>query len=311
MGKKTSVVESESFPITRVVSNDIMKPPQFSGEGDSIEAISAEWQAWKASMNNFIAYLKESGQPLSKTHEVRIRLSGLKGHAIISANDLLEKFETPTWKEVEQHLDTIFLGSINAHTLIASLKGTKQSPGQSVSQYAAEFNAIHRRLVKIGVSNRDVAAQWFVEGLHPKLNKIVQAKLMEGQPLQDYDINDAMGAVARVTNLAISAEMLVARPERENERWYTGSGSQSWRNSSTMQRYSTARPRNSQNVQVNSIAVDFATRLGVSHDLIQKRMKAKECFHCGSNNHQLRGCPKIGQAAVHSLDIDQTKSKNE
>jgi len=300
----TESVERESGPVAFRFA-DIMKPPQFSGDGDDIETVSSEWQAWKASMNNFIAYIKEAGQPLPKSHEVRVRLSGLRGQAMLCASDKIEELDTPNWKEIEQYLDTIFLGSVNAHSLIALLKTIKQTPGKSVSQYASEFNAIHRRLVKIGVSNRDVSAQWFVDGLLPKLGKLVNEKLMEDQPLKDYDINDAMGAVAKVTNLALSKEMAGRRSEKDNDRWEHGSKSNNWRRGGGVQRNGLTGQRNNLNAQMNSVAVDFATFLGVSHDTIEKRMKAKECLTCGSSSHQIRACPKIRQASVHFIDADE------
>lgn len=298
-------VERESAPAV-FRATDIMKPPQFSGEGDDIETISGEYQAWKASMNNFIAYIKETGQPLPKSLEMRLRLSGLRGQAMLCANDKMGDLDTPTWKEIEQHLDAVYLGSVNAHALIAILKTTKQSPGQSVSQYASEFNAIHRRLVKIGVTNRDVAAQWFVDGLLPKLGELVHAKLLEDQPLKDYDINDATGAVAKVINLALSKEFAGRRSKKDDERWQSGANSYNWRRGGGgVQRNSPVGQRSNLNAQMNSVAVDFAALFGVSQDTIQKRMKAKECLTCGSNNHQLRACPRIRQAGLHSINVDE------
>lgn len=296
----------ESEPVaTPEVRVHLLPPITFSGEGPNMEIIAGDYASWKVSINNWFKGLKNAGAKLDQQLEINHKMGSLKGQALLMAQDVLDGSGKPTtWEDIITRLDSVYLGSINPQSVISTLRDIKQLPGQSVTEYAAKWNVTHRRLVNIGVSNRDVAAQWFVDGLTPKIRKRVNEKLLEDQPLLKYGVGDAAGAVACVMNIAMAKE-LSTRFSTESEgdrRWQPRS--HGWRQSNNTQRMSTA--------QVNSLATDFAAALGINDTTIQQRLKAKECLNCGSSAHQMRACPKLRQARVNSMEADGLlEKKNE
>jgi hypothetical protein len=236
--------------------------------------------------------------------EFYYRKQSLKGDAAVAVCDLSVGKDLQ-WKDIISHLDTVYLHNVNPSTLIAALKQVRQSMNESVAQYAARFNQIHRRLINLGVSNRDVAAQWFAEGLTPVLRSKVNDKIMEDQVLMKLDKSDAIGAIACVTNIAMAKELNRgfngrrddARRDDTGERVNFGR-TRSWRD------YRQART-NSNVAQLNSIATDFAAMLGVSDADVQRRLKNKECLTCGSNAHHIRDCPKIPRAKANVMKTEE------
>jgi hypothetical protein len=285
----------------------LVNPAPFTGEGPNLESIAADYSAWKAAINLWFKGVKASGVRLSQDMELYHKLMFLKGPAILKAQDAINASEHPaTWRDVESYLDSAYLGNVNPQAVIAMLKSIKQAPGQSVSEYVAKWEHVHRRLVNIGASNRDVAAQWLVDGLLPRIKSKVTEKLLEDQPLSAYDINDAIGAVKCVSNIALAKE-LSSRKDIVGEtepRWQPrGRG---WHHSGGQRAASSV-------AQVNSMATDFAALLGVDNETIQQRLKAKVCLGCGAGGHQMRSCTKVRKAKLNSLvaDIDNEEEKNE
>lgn len=286
-------------------------PKSFSGSGESVEEIAGEYTVWKVQLNNYMQALRAEGAKMSPEVELYRKIACLSGHAVLVAQDVIDEFAaggqnenaTVRWTDIEKRLDSIFLGAVNPQSVIATLHAIKQAPGQSVSDYAAKWNAVHRRLVSIGVSNRDVAAQWFMQGLQSSLKVRVSEKLLEDQPLIKFAVNDAAGAVACVTNLAMAREqaMKLRRSDDEGERRWR-SGGRTWRQSVSNSRTSGIA------AQVNSMATDFATMLGIDNTTVQQRLKAKECLNCGSNAHHMRACPKLRQARINSLDVEPNET---
>lgn len=272
----------------RSLGGVIIEPVTFSGKGDDSEAIAADYVVWKGSMNNYISYLKETGGSINRMREIRIRISGLCGYALTTAMDKMEELSSPSWADIEKHLDKLFLGSVNSHAVIASLREVKQRPDQSVNQYAAEFNKVHSKLVKLGASNRDAAVQWFVDGLLPELRMKVNENLIEDQPLKNYDISDANGAVAHIINIALAKEF-GSKVEIETEEWNECEDSEA---SSYV------------DVDVDSLVGDLAHALSVDKKVVARRLENRECLACGSLEHLMRSCPDLQQARVHYMNGD-------
>lgn len=296
---------SVAIPEVRV---HLLPPVTFNGEGPNMEVIAGDYSAWKVSINNWFMGLKNAGAKMDQQLEINHKMGSLKGQALLAAQDVLDGSGKPaTWDDIIARLDSTYLGSINPQSVISSLRSIKQLPGQSVTEYAARWSVTHRRLVSIGVSNRDVAAQWFVDGLVPKLRRKVNEKLLEDQPLMKYGVTDAAGAVACVMNIALAKEQATqfSTESDGDRRWQPRS--QGWRQPNNNQRQG-----GMGTAHINSLATDFAAALGINDAVIQQRLKAKECLNCGSSAHQMRTCPKLRQAKVNSMETDElVEKKNE
>jgi hypothetical protein len=302
---KSNVVVSEVKP-------GFTAPKPFSGYGNSVDAIAEEYLSWKVQLNNYVKGLTIVGGRMSPEVELYRRLACLCGQAVLIAQDVIETANkeedgSARWADVEARLDELFLGAVNPQSVIATLNAIKQTAGQSVSDYAARWNAVHRRLMSMGVSNRDIAAQWFVQGLLPSVKARVTEKLLEDQPLMKYAVKDAAGAVTCVTGLALAREQAM-QTRRSDTSLSSGWSreSRSWRFKPT-----SGEREPSLTARVNSMATDFATILGISDATVQQRLKAKECLSCGSRAHRMRECPKVRQARVNSLVSEQEYSKDE
>jgi hypothetical protein len=211
--KETTVVKAETVVMDqpRVTLPDT---PKFNGEGDNIEKIGHDYAIWKILIADWVRLAKAAGYNLTDELEYCYKKQSLRGSAALAVNDLVTGGgEKVRWEDIIEYLDNMYLHHVNAQTIIATLKNVRQGKNETVVQYSARFNRVHRRLVHLGVSNRDVAAMWFSDGLLPYLRARVNEKLMEDQLLSKYSLSDAAGAIACVTNIAIAREMRGSCPD--------------------------------------------------------------------------------------------------
>lgn len=307
---------------------NLPQPPTFSGEGSSIEEIARDYNAWKVQLKNWVKMVKASGVEMKAELEFYRKVASLTGDAALVVDGMKSGDEKVTWAEIISKLDEVYLGCINSQALIASLKNIKQAPNETVTQYAARFNQVHRRLINIGVSNRDVGAQWFIDGLVPSLRRKVNEKVLEDQPLTCYDKDDASGAVIQVTNIALAKEIAQSnrfRGDRNGGRfgdhYITKSRGDDYGDRSGNAKHQSWSGRRTSGetkpatAQVNSLAADFAAVLGVKSETIQQRMISKECLSCGATTHQIKACPKVRRAKMNHLASqsadDSDHEKNE
>jgi hypothetical protein len=303
-GTQAQELEEEELRTVVEVSEprvNLRTPSLFNGEGADLETIAGEYSSWKVAVNIWFDAVKQSGVKMNSRTELNHKMLMLSGQALLKAHDAVTYKESATWKDVEAHLDAVYLGCINPQAIIATLRNVKQSSGQSVAEYAAKWNAIHRRLVSIGVSNRDVASQWFVDGLLPNLQRKVNEKLLEDQPLTKYELQDINGAISCVTNIAQAKELTMGRNNGGTEsRWQPrGRG------------WSTVNSQRNITAQINSLATDFAVALGVDAQTVSQRLRSKECLSCGSKDHRMSSCPKVRKAKLNSMTMDDDHEKNE
>jgi hypothetical protein len=60
-----------------------------------------------------------------------------------------------------------------------------------------------------------------------------------------------------------------------------------------------------------SMVASYARKLGLSEDLVSKRMDANQCLNCAAADHVVKDCPRRRRSRVNVIALDEQTSEPE
>jgi hypothetical protein len=301
------------------------KPPKsFSGRresGQSSMDLAQVYETWKLAMEIYLYNEKKNGwQPSEEDHRM-FAMQFLEGAALHTAESARRRFvqQNPRavfeWTDVLAALDKNYALSVRPRDLLKLIQNTHQLYGEDVEIFTARFDAIHRRLIDAGLANKGTSEDWYLSALKPSISVHLRERVAADRTFDDHDFNDCVGVVDHLRGMAVAREeanKLRFRASREREKFQSTSfvrANQSWRS----ERQSDSRVGDTEMAKLNALSMvaSYARKLGLSEDLVSKRMEANQCLNCAAADHVVKDCPRRRRSRVNAIAQDEQASEPE
>jgi hypothetical protein len=300
------------------------QPKSFSGRresGQSSMDLAQVYETWKLAMEIYLYNEKKNGWRPSEDDYRMFAMQFLEGAALHTAESARRRFiqQNPRavfeWTDVLAALDRNYALSVRPRDLLKLIQNTRQQYGEDVETFTARFDAIHRRLIDAGLSNKGTSEDWYLSALKPSISVHLRERVAADRTFDDHDFDDGVGVVDHLRGMAVAREeanKLRFRASREREKVQLTSfarANQSWRS----ERQSDPRVGDTEMAKLNALSMvaSYARKLGLSEDLVSKRMDANQCLNCAAADHVVKDCPRRRRSRVNVIALDEQTSEPE
>ena len=192
------------------------------------------------------------------------------------------------WADALAALDQNYALPSRPGELVGEIDALHQLYNEDVATFTVRFDVVHQRLITTELSNKGTAENWYVKALKPSIRIHLQEKIAADGTFDNYDVNDCVGVVNQLRRMARAKEKADNerfRANKQRERFRTARGeslssrsTQNWRSG----QQSDSRVGDEDTAKLNALAMvaSYARKLGLSEDLVSKRMDANQCLNC-------------------------------